>query len=96
MSIIIKPIISEKATNETEKRNRYSFYVKPTANKIEIKNAVEKMFNVTVNGVRTMVYAPDVKVKYTKKGLQTGKSNKMKKAIIDIQEGQTIDIFGNN
>jgi len=95
MSVIIRPIISEKANNETEKRNKYSFYVKPKANKIEIKTAIEKSFGVNVISVQTMVYAPDVKKKNTKSGPQIGKTNKMKKAIVSVTEGQTIDIYGN-
>ncbi len=49
MSIIIKPVLTEKMTQHTEKFNRYGFYVTTKANKIQIKEAVEKMYNVTVN-----------------------------------------------
>ncbi len=95
MSILIKPIISEKATKDSELKNRYAFFVHPDANKIQIKKEIQGKFGVDVLRVRTLIVAPDVKVKYTKKGLQVGKSNKYKKAMIDVKEGQSIDVFAN-
>lgn len=95
MSIIIKPIISEKATYLTDLRGQYSFLVDTKANKIQIKNAVEEAYGVKVADVRTMVYAPKVSMKYTKKGLQVGKTNKLKKAVIELQAGEVIDVFAN-
>jgi ribosomal protein L23 len=95
MSIIIKPIISEKATYLTDLRGQYSFLVDTKANKIQIKNAVEEAYGVKVANVRTMVYAPKVSMKYTKKGLQVGKTNKLKKALIELQAGEVIDVFAN-
>lgn len=95
MSIIIKPIISEKATYLTDLRGQYSFLVDTKANKIQIKQAVEEAYGVKVAGVRTMIYAPKVSARYTKKGLQVGKTNKLKKAIIELQAGEVIDIFAN-
>lgn len=93
MSIIIKPIISEKATYLTDLRGQYSFLVDTRANKIEIKQAVEEAYGVKVAGVRTMIYAPKVSTKYTKRGLQVGKTNKLKKAIVELQAGEVIDIY---
>ena len=93
MSIIIKPIISEKATYLTDLRGQYSFLVDTKANKIQIKNAVEEAYGVKVANVRTMIYAPKVSMKYTKKGLQVGKTNKLKKAVIELQAGEVIDVF---
>jgi ribosomal protein L23 len=95
MSIIIKPIISEKATYLTDLRGQYSFLVDTKANKIQIKNAVEEAYGVKVANVRTMVYAPKISMKYTKKGLQVGKTNKLKKAVIELQAGEVIDVFAN-
>jgi hypothetical protein len=95
MSIIIKPIISEKATYLTDLRGQYSFLVDTKANKIQIKNAVEEAYGVKVANVRTMVYAPKISMKYTKKGLQVGKTNKLKKALIELQAGEVIDVFAN-
>ena len=95
MSIIIKPIISEKATYLTDLRGQYSFLVDTKANKIQIKNAVEEAYGVKVANVRTMIYAPKVSMKYTKKGLQVGKTNKLKKAVIELQAGEVVDVFAN-
>ncbi len=94
MSVLIKPIISEKANDVAEKRNRYTFLVDPKANKSEIKHAIQQTYGVDVTAIRTLISAPVVKSKYTKSGLQVGKSNKLKKAMVDIKEGQTIDVFG--
>ncbi|CAI8827790.1 50S ribosomal protein L23 [Chryseobacterium sp. MEBOG06] len=96
MSIIIKPVISEKANYLTDLRGSYSFLVEPKANKIQIKKAVEAAYGVKVADVNTMIYAPKVSSKYTKKGLQVGKTNKLKKAVIKLVEGEVIDIFAVN
>ena len=93
MSIIIKPIISEKANYLTDLRGAYSFLVNPKANKIQVKKAIEVLYGVKVSDVRTMIYAPKVSSKNTKKGLQIGKTNKLKKAIVSLAEGEVIHIF---
>ena len=95
MEILIKPIITEKATNDSELRNRYTFLVKKSANKVEIKLAVQKKYNVTVEKVRTQIYGPERKTKYTKNGLQKTKSNIKKKAIVKLVDGETIDFYSN-
>ncbi|WP_299180976.1 50S ribosomal protein L23 [uncultured Chryseobacterium sp.] len=96
MSVIIKPVISEKANYLTDLRGSYSFLVNTKANKIQIKKAVEEAYGVKVADVNTMIYAPKVSSKYTKKGLQVGKTNKLKKAVITLAEGEVIDIFAVN
>ncbi len=96
MSIVIKPVISEKANYLTDLRGAYSFLVDTKANKIQIKNAIEEAYGVKVADVRTMIYAPKVSAKYTKKGLQVGKTNKLKKAVVTLAEGEVIDIFSVN
>lgn len=93
MSVIIKPVISEKANYLTDLRGAYSFLVDTKANKIEIKKAIEDAYGVKVADVRTMIYAPKISAKYTKKGLQIGKTNKLKKAVVTLVEGEVIDIF---
>ena len=93
MSVIIKPVISEKANYLTDLRGAYSFLVDNNANKIEIKKAIEEAYGVKVADVRTMIYAPKISAKYTKKGLQIGKTNKLKKAVVTLVEGEVIDIF---
>lgn len=93
MSVIIKPVITEKANYLTDLRGAYSFLVTPKSNKIQIKKAIEEAYGVKVADVRTMIYAPKVSAKFTKKGLQVGKTNKLKKAVVTLQEGEVIDIF---
>ena len=66
MGIVIKPIVTEKMTGMSEKLNRYGFRVQKDANKLEIKRAVEAMYNVTVTDVNTMVVASKKKIRYTK------------------------------
>ncbi len=93
MSVILRPIISEKANIGMEALNQYSFYVAPTANKVQIKKALEEMYNVTVEGISTSILRPKRKVKYTKSGINIASSNKMKKAVVKLKEGDSIDIY---
>tara|TARA_R110002050_G_scaffold18755_5_gene54437 strand:- start:6 stop:296 length:291 start_codon:yes stop_codon:yes gene_type:complete len=95
MSVLIKPIITEKMTSDSELYNRYGFIVNPKANKLQIKEAVETTYGVSVNKVRTMNYGPSRKTRYTKTGVQHGKSNAYKKAIVDVAEGDIIDYYSN-
>ena len=95
MSILIKPIITEKATTDSELRNCYTFAVNTKANKIEIKNAVEAVYGVSVEKVRTINVRPDRRTRYTKTGIQHGKTNATKKAIVQLAEGETIDLYAN-
>jgi large subunit ribosomal protein L23 len=95
MNILIKPIITEKATNEAELNNRFTFVVHPKANKVEIKKAVEAAYGVSVEKVRTMNVRPNRRTRYTKTGVQTGKTNAYKKAIVQVAEGDTIDFYNN-
>ena len=95
MDILIKPIITEKATADAEVNNRYGFVVNTKANKIEIKKAVEAAYGVSVTAVRTMNVRPDRRTRQTKTGVQTGKTNAYKKAIVQVAEGDTIDFYAN-
>ena len=95
MSIIIKPIITEKITKDGEIFNRFGFVVDKNANKIQIKNAVEATFGVKVVAVNTMNYRADRNVKYTKSGLISGKTNAYKKAVVQVKEGESIDFYTN-
>lgn len=95
MSILIKPVITEKATNDSELHNRYTFVVNPGSNKIEIKDAVEQAYGVSVLAVRTMNVRADRKSRFTKSGMITGKTNAYKKAIVQVAEGDTIDFYSN-
>ena len=95
MSILIKPIITEKATNDSEVLNRYAFVVNANANKIEIKEAVEATYGVSVEKVRTMIYPVKRSTKYTKKGVVQSTVSGYKKAIVDVAEGENIDFYSN-
>jgi large subunit ribosomal protein L23 len=95
MNILIKPIITEKATGDSELNNRFSFVVDNKANKIEIKNAVEAAYGVSVEKVRTMNVRPDRKTRSTKSGMITGKTKAYKKAMVQVTEGETIDLYSN-
>ena len=95
MSILIKPIITEKATLASELRNCFSFQVNTKANKVEIKKAVEAAYGVSVEKVRTINVRPDRKTKFTKTGIQHGKTNAVKKALVQLAEGESIDLYAN-
>ena len=95
MGIIIKPIVTEKMTQISEKFNRVGFQVAHSANKIEIKKAVEEMYNVTVVDVNTLNYHGKKKSRYTKAGIINGMTATYKKAIVTLKEGDTIDFYSN-
>ena len=95
MGIIVKPIVTEKMTQLGDKLNRYGFRVQKGANKIEIKQAVEKMYEVTVTDVNTLIVAPKKKSRNTKSGVVKGKTTPYKKAIITVKTGDTIDFYSN-
>ncbi len=96
MGIIIKPIVTEKQTAISEKfSNRYGFRVSPDANKLQIKAAVEELYNVTVVQVNTMNYDGKLKSRYTKSGAIVGRVPAFKKAIVTLKEGETIDFLSN-
>jgi large subunit ribosomal protein L23 len=95
MDVLIKPLVTEKMTAQTEKLNRYGFVVNRQASKSQIKAAVERLYEVEVDTVNTMVYGGKTKTRYTKSGVQKGKTSSFKKAIITLAEGQTIDFYSN-
>ncbi|WP_108821552.1 50S ribosomal protein L23 [Dysgonomonas sp. Marseille-P4361] len=96
MGILIKPILTEKQTAISEKfPNRYGFRVAPSANKVEIKKAVEELYGVKVESVNTMKYSGNRKSRYTKAGVISGKTSAYKKAIVTLKEGDSIDFFSN-
>ena len=95
MGIIIKPIVTEKLTAQGEKLNRYGFIVDAKANKLQIKEAVEKMYNVSVAEVNTANYNGKRKSRYTKAGLLSGRTNHFKKAYITLAGEDKIDFYAN-
>ena len=94
MNILIKPVITEM-TMSFESLNRYGFVVDRSANKIEIKKAVEETYGVTVDSVRTMVCIGKKRTRGTKSGFISGKTKTFKKAIVSLAEGDTIDFYSN-
>lgn len=95
MSILIKPIITEKATSDSELFNRYTFVVDKNANKLEIKGAVEATYGVSISSIKTLNYPLKRNTKFTKKGLVTGIKSRYKKAIVQLAEGESIDFYNN-
>jgi large subunit ribosomal protein L23 len=95
MDILKKPIVTEKMTGLGEKLNRYGFIVDKRANKIEIKKAVEEMYDVRVDAVNTINYGGKSKSRYTKTGIIAGKTGSFKKAIVTLAEGEVIDFYSN-
>lgn len=95
-NIVIKPILTEKASLEAELNGKYAFVVKEDANKVEIKKAIEKLYDVSPVKVRTMIYGGGKpQVKYTAKGVTEARTKRYKKAIVELREGDVIDIYGN-
>ncbi|MFT4985696.1 MAG: large subunit ribosomal protein L23 [Glaciecola sp.] len=91
--IIKRPIVTEKMTAEGEKLNRYGFIVDKKANKVEIKKAVEELYNVSVDKVRTMNYMGKKSTRNTTAGLIVGRKPAFKKAIISLQGDDIIDLY---
>ena len=95
MDILLKPIVTEKMTMQGESLNRYGFIVDKRANKLQIKEAVEEMYGVSVNTVNTMRYLGKKKSRQTKSGIVEGRSNSHKKAIVTLADGEKIDFYSN-
>ena len=95
MDILLKPIVTEKLTDQAESFNRYGFVVHKSANKIQIKKAVEDLYGVNVVEVNTMVYPGKRKSRYTRTGLIVGRTNSLKKAIVTLAKGDRIDFYSN-
>src|SRR3569832_1710485 len=93
MSVLKKPIITEKATAAGEKLGQYAFIVDNNANKVQIKNAVEKMYNVTVDSVNTMKMPGKVNTRQTKTSICYGIKGRNKKAVVTLKKGETIDFY---
>lgn len=91
--IIMKPLITEKNTVLRDTSSRYVFKVDIRANKSQIKQAVEKLFNVHVKNVTTAVYRGKPSVTLNRSGRFEGKKSNWKKAFVTIAEGETIEIF---
>jgi len=93
MEVLVKPIITEKMTAQSEKMNRYGFVVDKRANKLEIKGAIEKTYGVKVESVNTQQYVGKVKTRNTTRGVAIGRVNRLKKAIVTLKNGESIDFY---
>lgn len=95
MGILIKPIVTEKMTAQGEKLNRYGFIVDVKANKLQIKQAVEQMYGVSVKDVNTMRYNGKVRSRNTKSGVLVGRDDRYKKAYVTLTGEDKIDFYSN-
>ena len=91
--IIFKPVITERSTNLKEESNKFVFEVDVRANKKQIKESIESVFNVKVKKVNTSILKGKMKTTFRKAGRFTGKRPDRKKAIVLLAKGQTIDMF---
>jgi large subunit ribosomal protein L23 len=91
--VLVRPLITEKMTNISADFGKYGFLVNPKANKIEIKKAIEKKFEVHVIEVRTINHPGKIKSQFRKSGKFEGKTPKFKKAIVTLKEGEKIELF---
>ncbi len=92
--VLIKPLITEKSETLSENLNKYTFVVNRKANKVEIKKAVEEMYNVTVESVNTSIMPGKSRMRSTRSGFLRGRVPAFKKAVITLTEGEEIDFYG--
>ena len=95
MSVLIKPIVTEKMTELGESRNQFGFIVDKKANKIQIKKAIEETYEVSVTNINTMRYGGKAKSRFSRTGVIAGKSSSYKKALVTLAEGDQIDFYSN-
>jgi large subunit ribosomal protein L23 len=94
MDIIVRPVVTEKMNAQADSR-KYGFIVNKKANKVQIKQAVENLYGVTVEEVNTMFYAGKRKSRFTKTGYVSGRQNAFKKAVVTLRKGEIIDFYSN-
>lgn len=92
MAILIKPLVTEKVSAMNED-GKYGFVVDRSANKVQIKKEVEKVYGVTVESVNTMVQPGRSKKRYTKSKVIEGRTPAYKKAVVKVAEGDIIDFY---
>ncbi len=92
MAILIKPLVTEKVSAMNE-HGKYGFVVDKSANKVQIKKEVEKIYGVTVESVNTMVHPGKSKKRYTKSRVIEGRTPAYKKAVVQVAEGDIIDFY---
>ncbi len=91
-NIIIKPILSDKS-EKLSNDNVYTFVVDRSCNRIEVKKEIERIYNVKVEAVRTLIVPGKVKTKNTKRGLVKGTKSAYKKAMVKLADSEVIDLF---
>ena len=94
-STIVKPLYTEKMAAQQEFLNKYAFQVVNTANKIEIKKAIESKFDVKVKSVKTMNVVGKMRQQMTKQGRFTGRRPSWKKAIVTLEQDYKLELFDN-
>jgi large subunit ribosomal protein L23 len=87
--VLVRPVVTERSTELADDRGAYTFIVNKDANKIEIKKAVETLFDVKVKDVRTANY----RGKWRRVGQAYGQKAAYKKAVVTLAEGQRIDVY---
>ena len=92
MGVLIKPLVTEKFSSMNES-GKYGFVVDKSANKVQIKKEVEKIYGVTVESVNTMIQSGKAKSRYTKSGVIKGFIPGYKKAIVKVADGEIIDFY---
>jgi large subunit ribosomal protein L23 len=95
MDIIIRPIVTEKMNRQGDSLGKYGFMVSTVANKLQVKNAIEKLYSVNVASINTISYSGKSKTRNTRSGLLRGKSSAFKKAIVTLAKGEKIDFYSN-
>ena len=92
--VLIRPVITEKSQQIGRDGTRFTFVVAKDSTKPQIKVAVQEMFDVKVKSINTLRMPAKLKTRFTKRGLQKGRRNAYKKAIVTLRDGETIDFFG--
>ena len=95
MEILLKPVITEKMTDKGQTLDQYGFIVNKRANKLQIKEEVERMYGVTVEAVNTMIVPGKSRTRNTRSKMINGRTNAYKKAIITLEKGEKIDFYSN-
>lgn len=93
--VILEPILTEKALRLKDEKNQYVFKVKDNANKIEIKQALERRFEINVQTVRVMNVSGKMRQRFTKTGKVSGYTPSYKKAVVTLAEGSKLDFLEN-
>jgi len=95
MDIIVRPLVTEKMNQMGNTLNKYGFMVHKEATKLQIKREVEKLYNVKVADINTIVQRGKRISRYTKTGILKGRKSSYKKAIVTLAEGHKIDFYSN-